>query len=335
MKLSRALRFAALLPTHRFTGIDLILTRRCNLACSYCGVINSPVEQELTPAQWLKIIAWFRRNRHVHFIFTGGEALLYNGLPELVTNTRRHSLTCLMSNGKELTEEALRELPGLDFLTLSLDPEGTATDSGKHGFERLDMLREYSRSVGLSVSVMATVTRSNARKVPALARRMKAYGFPLLLSLYHSGNRKFDFRTDHADLDFHTPESLADLGTMAEELIELKRQGYPVGENEWYLRSLVPFKQGAVVTPCRAGRDWFEVDADGRIKACHDGPPSHLNALDEPTYETLPAELAGTLPPQCRCMYDFYFNAQHLRTRPLSYLWSVFWSRNIVSRWKA
>ena len=197
------------------------------------------------------------------------------------------------------------------------------------------MLREYSRSVGLSVSVMATVTRSNARKVPALARRMKAYGFPLLLSLYHSGNRKFDFRTDHADLDFHTPESLADLGTMAEELIELKRQGYPVGENEWYLRSLVPFKQGAVVTPCRAGRDWFEVDADGRIKACHDGPPSHLNALDEPTYETLPAELAGTLPPQCRCMYDFYFNAQHLRTRPLSYLWSVFWSRNIVSRWKA
>jgi MoaA/NifB/PqqE/SkfB family radical SAM enzyme len=333
MNLARAMRFALMLPTHRFTGVDLILTRSCNLGCRYCGVIEGGTDTQLSPDQWKRVIDYFRRNGHVHFIFTGGEALLYKGLPDLVAYTARRSLTCLMTNGKTLTGEILRELPGLDFLTLSLDPvTPDPDDSGKHGFDRLDTLRSHADRTGLSVSVMATVTRRTVSKIPELARMLSSYRFPLLLSLYHAGSEQFDFRTNHDELDFRTPEDLKALEAMADELISLRRQGYLIGETDEYLQSMVSFKRGEMVTQCRAGIDWFEVDCDGRIKACHDAQPSSINALDEPDYRVMREALRQTRPSGCRCMYDFYFNAEHLRTRPISYLTHVWRTRHIVRR---
>lgn len=331
MKPARFIGFALKLLTHRFTGVDLILTRECNLACRYCGVIQGETKDTLSPDEWKRIIAYFRRRNHVHFIFTGGEALLYPGLAELVADTAGHSLTCLMSNGKILTAEALAELPDLDFLTLSIDPQSENGGSGKHGFGRLGMLREHADRTGLSVSVMATLTKHNIDDIPDLLRDIGEYRFPLLLSLYHRGDRNFDFRTDLEDLDFTTPEDIATLDRLAEILIEMRRDGYLIGETDLYLRSLAPFKRGETVTECRAGVDWFEVDCDGSIKACHDGPPSRLNALDEPDYETLKSELAKTLPEGCRCIYDFYFNARLLRKHPVRYLYHVWRTRKLLS----
>ena len=329
LKPARFIGFALKLLTHRFTGVDLILTRECNLACPYCGVYRKGAQKTLSVEEWLGIIDYFRRHRHIHFIFTGGEPLLYPGLPELVARTSKHSMTCLMSNGKALTAEALGELPKLDFLTLSMDPESGG--SGKSGFDRLDMLREHADKTGLSVSVMATITKRTVDGIPGLAGRLRAYNFPLLLSLYHAGDSGFDFRTDREDLDFREPGDFERLEALAETLIEMRREGYLIGETDWYLRSLAPFKRGETVTGCRAGLDWFEVDFDGRIKACHDAPPSSLNVLDEPDYRILGRELRKTLPADCRCIYDFYFNAQHLKRRPFRYLYHVWRTRNLLS----
>ncbi|MBM4386737.1 MAG: radical SAM protein [Deltaproteobacteria bacterium] len=332
MKPLRMLKFAAMIFTHRITGIDLILTRECNLSCRYCGVIRSEKRTMLEPGQWLRIIDYFRRHRHMHFIFTGGEPLLYKGLPEIVASTQRHSITCLMTNGKALSAEALKELNGLDFLILSLDGEGEKKDSGKNFYDRLDILREHSGKTGLSVSVMATVTKNNVNGIPGLVKLLKKYGFPFLISLYHSGaTENFDFRTEHDELDFRTPEELEKLSELAERLIEMRREGYLIGENDWFLRSLAPFKKGEAVTECLAGRNWFEVDCDGSIKACHDAPPGGLNALDEPDYKAMKTELRRTLPAGCRCVYDFYYNAQHLRKQPLKYLYFVMRSRNLLT----
>ena len=156
--------------------------------------------------------------------------------------------------------------------------------------------------------------------------------FPFLLSLYHSGDAGFDFRTEDDGLEFRTDDDLAALGEMAETLIQLREgERVPIAESDDYLRALVPFKRGAAVTECRAGRDWFEVDCDGSIKACHDGLPSPINALDEPDYDTMRREVARHVPEGCRCIYDFYFNAQHLEKSPFRYLLHVWRTRNLLS----
>jgi MoaA/NifB/PqqE/SkfB family radical SAM enzyme len=331
MKLTRFLNFALKLPFNHFTGIVLILTRECNLNCRYCGVVRAEKRNLLEPEQWKRIIDYFRRNRHMHFIFTGGEPLLYKGLPELVRYASRHSMTCLLTNGKNLSPDVLKELSSLDSLTLSVDPENDQKTSAKHGFNCLDFLKKHADRTGLSVTVMATVTRKNVKGIPDVLKKISQYKFPLLLSLYHSGDKNYNFRTDFDDLDFRTEEDISLLEELSRRLIEMKKMGYQVAETDWYLDSMSRYKRGETVTECHAGRDWFEVDTDGIIKACHDSKPSGINALDEPDYETLKTELQKTLPENCRCIYDFYFNAQYLRKKPVRYLYHVWKSRKWIS----
>ncbi len=332
MKPARFLRFGARLATHHFTGVDLILTRQCNLSCRYCGVVGKTAKPPMPTANWIKIINYFRRHNFLHFIFTGGEALLYPGLPELVAETSKHSLTCLMTNGVALSADALNAMPDLDFLTLSLDPIVDPDDSHKHAFDKLPLLREQARKTGLSPSIMSTVTRRNIHAIPDIVRMLKPYRFPFLISLYHSGNSSFDFRTQHDDLDFTTEADIAQLEKLADTLVEMRKEGYPVAETDWFLHSMAPFKRGEKLTKCRAGRDWFEVDVDGSIKTCHDGLPSEINALDEPKFSDMKKRLQEYLPENCNCLYDFYYNAQHLRERPVSYLYHVWRTRNLLRR---
>ena len=110
MGVLRNLKFGIRIPTHKISGVGIILTRRCNLECDYCNVIRSNNKKELKTEEWKKIITKFIKNKHIHFVFTGGEALLYPGIFELIDFTSKHALVSLISNGKLLTQENLKRL---------------------------------------------------------------------------------------------------------------------------------------------------------------------------------------------------------------------------------
>ncbi len=317
MKLRRLLRFGSKIFTHHLTGVGLILTRRCNLDCKYCQVIQRPSEAELTPQQWMQIIDRMSAHRHRHFVITGGEPLMYDGVEVIIGHAARHNLVSLISNGTLLDEGRLDGLRELDFLTVSVDGSEPDEVSRKCSVDLFELLGEYSRRHGVEIQTITTITAVNVDHVPDVIRRSSEAGFVSLLSVIHSGQGPYSFRGDHPELMFRTPEQLDQLRRTTDELIRMRRRGVLVGESEAFLRDMVPFAAGEYQIDCPAADGVFEIDADGSIMACHDAPPSAVSALEFGDYDEMVREVRTTIPSPCTCFYDCFYDLARRRREPL------------------
>ena len=112
MKLLRQIRFGAQVFTRRLTGVGLILIRRCDLACPYCQVIRPCLEgdvgkaEELAVDQLRGVMDRFARFGHRHFVLTGGEPLLYEGVFDLIEHAAPRAYISLSTNGACTTSAA-------------------------------------------------------------------------------------------------------------------------------------------------------------------------------------------------------------------------------------
>lgn len=100
------------------------LTYRCPLHCAFCynPVNYESVRNELTTAEWFKVMQEARALGAVQLGFSGGEPLLRDDLEELVTEAHRLGFyTNLITSGVGLTEARLSALKqaGLDHIQLS------------------------------------------------------------------------------------------------------------------------------------------------------------------------------------------------------------------------
>lgn len=315
------------------TGVGLILTRRCNLDCPYCGVIERGSEarrRELTSSEWCRVVDRFVSHGHRHFILTGGEPLLYDGLVEVLEHTAQRGLTSLITNATLLDDEALRRLRRLDFLTFSWDTLG-ANGGGlvKDPSARVASIAQGCRRHAILPSAIVTVTARNLDEVVPIVLRLDREGVPALLSVLHSGGKGFDFRGDSPLHAFHTEQDCARLERLGERLIALKRSGVRVAESEAFLRGMAAFVRGTFQMRCPAANPFFTVDVDGRIKACHDAPPSSVSALTFDDYDSMRRAVRATAPRDCNCYYDCYFEA---RNRPWQTLSRA--TRRLGWRWR-
>ncbi|MBI3829607.1 MAG: radical SAM protein [Planctomycetes bacterium] len=122
-------------PLHRVT---VFLTYRCNLVCPYCKTIaRSEAELQARPEKRITYsLEDFRTLldglgatpvRHLHF--TGGEASLVRGLPEMIRLAKARGVerVSMTSNGTRAPEIYLEALAaGLDELRISLDAADAA-----------------------------------------------------------------------------------------------------------------------------------------------------------------------------------------------------------------
>ena len=144
--------------------LSLELTYRCPLKCSWC---NNPLDfedygsQELSTAEWKKVLDDARRLGALQLGFTGGEPMLRDDLEELVGHADRIGFyTNLITSGIGLTEERLLALKvaGLKHIQLSV---------------------QASRAELTDALVGA---RAHAGKMEA-ARLIKKHGFPMVLNV--------------------------------------------------------------------------------------------------------------------------------------------------------
>lgn len=316
---ARLLRFGARhLLGGSLHGVGLILTRRCNLRCSYCRIITSPKAsraRELPPEAWMRIVDRFVASGRLHFIFTGGEPLLYDGLHRVLDHTAGRALTSLITNATLLDADAFRRLRRLDYLTFSWDTLGNGTDDGdglsKNPAAQLPLLVEQCRRYAITPSAIVTVTAANLGDIEPIVHALHAQGVSTLLSLIHSGDQTWDFRGDVPELTFQTAQSQQALAALVERLGALKRQGIAIAESDDFLAHMVDYVRGDFQMDCPAADDFFTIDVDGRIKACHDTPASDQNAQTFTDYEDMRRRVRRTVRPGCNCYYDCYFEARN------------------------
>jgi MoaA/NifB/PqqE/SkfB family radical SAM enzyme len=131
--------------------VQLVVIRRCNLACGYCNEYDDsspPVPTEVL----------FERIRKIRALgawsieFTGGEPLLHPDLPELIREAKRQRIyrAMLITNAFLLNEEKVEALnaAGLDHLQVSVD-----------GLEPNDVTMKTLKPLRAKLEVLARVAR--------------------------------------------------------------------------------------------------------------------------------------------------------------------------------
>jgi SynChlorMet cassette radical SAM/SPASM protein ScmE len=159
-------------------SVNLDITNRCNLRCSYCSHFGSPgdVGQDLAAGEWLKFFAELGDCAVMRVCLSGGEPFIREDLELLlegiVKNRMRYSI---LTNGTMITGNRaayLAQTGRCDGVQLSIDGAGPRShDSCRGGsFDRVLRGLEILRRWGLPVAVRVTLHRHNVHELEEIAR---------------------------------------------------------------------------------------------------------------------------------------------------------------------
>ena len=150
------------------------LTYRCPLRCAYC---SNPVElaalgAELDTDTWARVFTEAEALGVLQVNLTGGEPLLRDDLPALVTAARSAGLyTTLITSGLPSDSERLARLrdAGLDGVQLSLQDTDHAAAARIAGVDAVDRKAEVAgwvRALGLPLTLNVVLHRENLPRLP-------------------------------------------------------------------------------------------------------------------------------------------------------------------------
>ena len=273
----------------------LELTYRCNHDCIFCSCpwyanAFEPLP-EMPVSQWKELLDALALQGVSEFAFTGGEPLLKETWREIVRHAcglrvRRPGRAStddgrpgvhLISNGRAMTDDALRFLAGLGVhVMFSLPGLETYTEhTGGGSPERVLSLFEKAAALGSAATVGVTVTRRNLHEVySTIGEAFLAGAGELLLNRFLPGGRGLahwrDLVLDRDGTGVMLDEAEAALrasGRRGHVGTELPRCGFDPG-------GLVRLQVG---TRCGAAHMFFVVDPSGFLRVCNHSPTRLLH----------------------------------------------------------
>jgi MoaA/NifB/PqqE/SkfB family radical SAM enzyme len=237
--------------------VQLVVTRRCNLACGYCDEYDdksAPVEPTLLE----------RRIDHAGDLgtlvltLTGGEPLLHPKLDALVARVVARGMVCtLISNGYALTREWIRRLnaAGLTALQMSVDniePNDWSQKSWTNVRKKLELLKATAR---FGVNINAVLGSSTLEQTREVVSAVRAIGFYMTVGLMHDRSGQIE------------PGLLGDqLAVTYEEMQRASRKSLFHRTGEGWEGDLL--RDGSAPFKCRAGGRYLYVDEFGIVSYC-------------------------------------------------------------------
>ena len=161
-------------------------TRRCNLKCVHCysSSQNIRYDDELSTEDGRALIDDLASFGSPVILFSGGEPLMRQDLPELLRYAAERGMRAVIStNGTLITEEKAEIFShmGLSYVGVSLDGIGEVNDRfrGVPGaFEAAMRGIRNCMERGIKVGVRFTITRKNAGEIPAIFDLIEKEGVP-------------------------------------------------------------------------------------------------------------------------------------------------------------
>jgi len=103
-------------------SVHVSITSRCSYRCEHCGATIAG-HNDLTTAQWVRVMRELQDLGVALFAFSGGEPLQRDDMEEIIGALDDRSSTLLFTNGRHLTLDRARALKraGLFILAVSLD----------------------------------------------------------------------------------------------------------------------------------------------------------------------------------------------------------------------
>ncbi len=247
---------AVLRPTSPLLA-QLVVTRRCNLACGYCNEYDHS-SAPVPTATLLARVDQLASLGTLVVTLTGGEPFLHPELHTIVARAASHGMIATtISNAYPITRRWIDRMnaAGLSLLQVSVDnvePNETSQKSWSKIEPRLRLLREHAR---FALNVNAVLGSSPPAQTRELIDAIRALGFYMTVGLLHDHEGNID------------PGLAGDeLPALYTEMRALCRKSVFHGFGEgWEERMLgardAPFK-------CRAGARYLYVDELGDVSYC-------------------------------------------------------------------
>lgn len=152
------------------------ITRRCNLKCVHCYAHAKTVaaDNELTTAQGKQLIDDLSQFGAPVILFSGGEPLIREDLPELAEYAVKKGMRAVIStNGTLITREVARVLKaiGLSYVGISLDGMEQINDrfrGVKGAYKSALEGIENCKAAGIKVGLRFTINKFNSDEIPAI-----------------------------------------------------------------------------------------------------------------------------------------------------------------------
>ncbi len=257
--LASALEFAraALFQPDRPLLAQLVVTRFCNLSCSYCNEFDK-VSSPVPVADMTARIDAVADLGTVAVTLTGGEPLTHPAIAGLVAHVRSRGMICtLISNGFLLTKSRIEALnaAGLQGLQISIDnvvPDDVSKKSLKSLRSKLDLLDAHAR---FPVNVNSVLGLGDERVDDALevTRVARDMGFSSSAALVHDGGGQLRALSARQQAAYHA--------IMANGASRSQRFNYLL-----FQRNLIAGRPNR--WKCRAGGRYLYVCEEGLVHYC-------------------------------------------------------------------
>jgi len=178
--------------------MDLALTYRCNNECTHCYNARPRDYQEMSTAEWYKILDHLWDLAIPHIVFTGGEPTLRSDLPELIGYAERNGqITGLNTNGRRLNDkEYLGQLvdAGLDHVQITLESHDPVIHdkmvSAKGAWKQTVAGIRNALDTPLYVMTNTTMLKDNSPRMESTLNFLADIGVPTvgLNALIYSGH---------------------------------------------------------------------------------------------------------------------------------------------------
>ena len=269
-----------LVAEHPLRYLFLEVTRRCNLACRYCGSSCSGKEPpgEMSIAEWtdvLEQIAGDFEPSKVMVAVTGGEPLLKEGIFDLFRTLKRLGFRYgMVSNGQILDAAKARELvaSGIGSISLSMDgvPEVNDALRGKGAGAKVVAAIGHLRDAGYKgkLEIISTITK------PALARldEMRSFVASLRVPLWRVAPVMPIGRAAENPELVPTADDVRALLEYVRSSRKDEMLPKPEFSEEGFLGNRFEGQVRPYLCQCRAGITIAGIRHDGRIGACPELP---------------------------------------------------------------
>ena len=167
----------------------LVITRRCNLSCTYCieyDKVSDPVSLDILK---LRVEALAKLKTKIITV-TGGEPLLHPDVFEIIKHIRsRGFITTLITNGILLTREKIERLnnAGLQELQMSIDsiePSETSLKCLKLLEPKLKLLADFAQ-FKININTVLGISFDQTLDALVIVTHATDYGFSSTLGLLH------------------------------------------------------------------------------------------------------------------------------------------------------
>lgn len=258
-------------PVSMPVGLDIILTKACNLRCTFCVSYGS-----LKGERWMSFDLYEQIARELFptslnlFICSGGEPLLYPRIRDALRLARDHrTLVTMTSNGMLLNEETAQWLvadQSLHELCISFDGarketlerirRGARYEKILGNLEYLSNLKKQSRAPYPRLWFRYVVMKSNIEEFPEIFRICAEHGLYKVAVKYLNVANDIDFDEslfNHRDL---AEEVFAEARRRAEEFrVQVDLPPLPGQDNR--------------ARNCLSPWQFCQIDTDGSIRFCY------------------------------------------------------------------